>query len=552
MNAPHKSHSQKISRRAFVATAAAGAGVVIAAPFIRKSKTRMISGSIVGANSALGHAMRDGKFPAVSETREAGIVIAGGGIGGLAAARQLQRRGCEDFVLLELESRAGGNAISGKNEISAFPWGAHYVPIAGSDMPEVAQLFNELGIIRGHDANGLPIYHEEYLCADPMERLFIRGRWQEGFVPQLGVSAADQHVIETFFDEMKRLQNARGSDGRRAFTIPVDASSRDETFTRLDKMTMADYLREKNWSDCAPLRWYVNYCCRDDYGAGIEQISAWAGVHYFASRDGRAANAASYAVVTWPEGNGWLANKLQEPIAAHIKSSCAVWNVEHSGDALHVDYFDNTRQKSIRLHARGMIWAAPNFIARRVIRELREKTNSESATVYSPWMVANLTLDAMPAGSGMELCWDNVIHDSDSLGYVVATHQNFTPVPRATVITYYQPLDAAEPAAARQEALQRTYADWSARILADLAKVHPELPKHVKQLDVWLWGHAMVRPVPGFIWGHARQSMQQPIGNLAFAHSDLSGISIFEEAYTRGYRAADFVFDNLSRAAKHT
>ena len=49
----------------------------------------------------------------------------------------------------------------------------------------------------------------------------------------------------------------------------------------------------------------------------------------------------------------------------------------------------------------------------------------------------------------------------------------------------------------------------------------------------------MIRPVPGFIWGGDRQRMQQAHGRIVFAHSDMSGISIFEEAFTRGTQAAD-------------
>jgi thioredoxin reductase len=55
-------------------------------------------------------------------------VIVGVGIGGLSAARQLQRKDVSDFVLLELESRPDGNAISGQNEISAFQWGRIMCP----------------------------------------------------------------------------------------------------------------------------------------------------------------------------------------------------------------------------------------------------------------------------------------------------------------------------------------------------------------------------------------------------------------------------------------
>ena len=547
---PFFSGSSALSRRTFLVGSTLALGAACATPFIRSSKRRTFSGSIVGGNSALGHALRDGKLPPVSETAEIGIVVVGGGISGLSAARQLQRNGFSDFVLLELESRPGGNAISGQNEVSAYPWGAHYVPIAGSDSHEVTKLFEELGVITGRDAGGLPVYNEEYLCGDPMERLFLHGRWQEGFVPQLGVSHSEQRAMDSFFAEMHRLQLARGRDGRRAFTIPLDGSSGDEEFTRLDQITMADYLREKGWFNSAPLRWYVNYCCRDDYGAGIEKVSAWAGVHYFTSRDGRAANAQNYAVVTFPAGNGWFVNRMQSALAGKIRSSCAVWNVEPQNDFVFVDYFDAAKQKSFRLKARGVVWAAPQFVAQRAIRPLREQT--AAAATYSPWMVANLTLDALPDGKGMDLAWDNVLFDSNSLGYVVATHQDVQRVPRRTVLTYYQPLDDDEPSVARQKALARSYDDWCGLILDDLSRAHPDLADHLTHLDVWLWGHAMVRPVPGYIWGTDRAKKQQPAGNIVFAHSDLSGIAIFEEAYTRGLRAADSLLDRLKLSTRLT
>src|SRR6185436_18708124 len=166
------SKSHRWSRRAFLGGGLAALGAACTAPFlIRPAARRRIPGSIVGADSPLGHALRDGKFPPPSETLDTGIAIVGGGIGGLAAARRLARRGFEDFVLLELETQPGGNALSGENRVSAYPWGAHYVPITGSDTTAVTELFEELGIITGRGPGGLPVYREEYLCADPMERL---------------------------------------------------------------------------------------------------------------------------------------------------------------------------------------------------------------------------------------------------------------------------------------------------------------------------------------------------------------------------------------------
>jgi hypothetical protein len=65
---------------------------------------------------------------------------------------------------------------------------------------------------------------------------------------------------------------------------------------------------------------------------------------------------------------------------------------------------------------------------------------------------------------------------------------------------------------------------------------------------VMLYGHAMIRPEVGFVCGPARQ---QAIGALRgpvhLAHADLSGISLFEEAYEWGVRAADRVLARLGR-----
>ena len=75
----------------------------------------------------------------------------------------------------------------------------------------------------------------------------------------------------------------------------------------------------------------------------------------------------------------------------------------------------------------------------------------------------------------------------------------------------------------------------------DLLRVHPELAGHVQELDVRVWGHAMIRPVPGFIWGPQRQRALTQRPPIFHAHSDMSGISIFEEAYCRGVDVAEQV-----------
>ena len=52
-------------------------------------------------------------------------------------------------------------------------------------------------------------------------------------------------------------------------------------------------------------------------------------------------------------------------------------------------------------------------------------------------------------------------------------------------------------------------------------------------------GHGMISPVTDFIFGKEKELAQQNIdGKIFFAHTDLSGISIFEEAFHQGINAA--------------
>ncbi len=70
-------------------------------------------------------------------------------------------------------------------------------------------------------------------------------------------------------------------------------------------------------------------------------------------------------------------------------------------------------------------------------------------------------------------------------------------------------------------------------------------------MDVYLWGHAMVRPRPGFLWSEALREAARPIGRVHFAHTDLSGLALFEEAQYFGLRAAEAILSSR-KAAFHS
>ncbi|MCR6638298.1 MAG: NAD(P)/FAD-dependent oxidoreductase [Sporocytophaga sp.] len=282
---------------------------IVASSFSCSESSNDIPASIVGASVATGHKLRFDKLPEPAMTEEIDTIIVGGGIAGLSAARYLQNKDHQNYKVLELEKNAGGNSAYGNNHISAYPWGAHYLPIPNHENSEdLFEFLKEADIITSYNSNGLPVYNEYYLCFDPEERLFINGYWQDGIIPNFGLSDKEQNEIKDFLLLMENFRRRNGNDGKPAFTIPVDFSSQDTDFTVLDNISMAEYLKEKGFTS-SHLYWYIDYCCRDDYGTNVHNTSAWAGIHYFAARKGEAANASSGTVLTWPEGNGFLVKK---------------------------------------------------------------------------------------------------------------------------------------------------------------------------------------------------------------------------------------------------
>lgn len=544
-----------LSRREFVAGAIGiTAGMALTGkfspvvPFLRR-KWRSIPGEIVGGPSKIGHLLRGNQLPAPSEHRTTEFLIIGGGIAGLSAAWWLQKQKIKDFQLLELDEEVGGNSRWGSNSVSSYPWGAHYVPIPSPDSKLLIQLFEDLGIIEGKDLSGLPIYNELYLSNDPQERVFAQGHWQEGVVPKSVLTSNDQDQLASFLAKMDFFRKSRGADGKRLFSIPIDESSNDLAIRALDKVSMLDFMEQNGWSS-AQLRWYVDYCCRDDYGAGIGTVSAWAGIHYFASRDGKGANTVKGNVLTWPEGNGWIVKQLKSRFSTQIQSSSLVFNVSTNNHGPFADFFDVVTKKVTRVAAKAIIFAAPRFVAAHVVEPLRRLTPEYLSSLhYSPWMVANLTLNRpLESPHHAPLSWDNVLYGSRSLGYVNAGHQKIQRYPRETVLTYYQPLSELSPSEARQSAMSKTHRQWTNEILEDLSSAHPNLSDQLSRVDIWLWGHGMIRPTVGYIWGENRQKMLDPIGSIFFAHTDMSGVSIFEEAQYQGVQAAKLALNRLQRS----
>ena len=535
---------QPCTRRDLLA-ALNGASATLAAG-CRRSAPDLPEGKIIGTSPSLGHRLRDSLPPPPADDawQTIPLVIVGGGVAGLSAAWRLLRSGFDRFVLLELEPGIGGTSRADRGGVVPHPWGAHYLPAPMKDNRALLLLLNEMGIIDGEDGSGQPIFAEHVLCRDPHERLFCRGRWYDGLYLEAGASEDDLQQRRAFFREIDRWVAWRDGRGRKAFTLPMMACSDDPEVTALDRLSMSDWLDRRKLTS-PRLRWLVDYACRDDYGSTPDEVSAWSGLFYFASRR-RAPGGESQPLLTWPEGNGRLVAHLAGKAGKQIRLGLAVADINPAGKSgIDILAIASGERRSQGFHAQQVIFAAPQFVARYAIRPWRTKAPGHLASFeYGSWMVANLHLRNRPVENGIPLAWDNVLHDSPALGYVVATHQrglDFGP----TIFTWYHPMTGQNVHDTRQQMLSLGWEEWSELALGDLGRAHPDLRGLVQRLDVMLWGHAMIRPKPGFIWGRDRLAAGQSYGGIHFAHSDLSGLALFEEAFDRGVRAAEAVMDRF-------
>jgi phytoene dehydrogenase-like protein len=517
-----------VTRRDFVQMLLGGAAAMAC-----RSERRTPPAVLVDTGMQRGHArVRDARaLPAITRWRHHRVVVVGAGVAGLAAAWQLRRLGIHDVVVLELDDVIGGTARGGSSEVTSYPWGAHYIVAPLADQTALIALLGEMGAIESTAADGTPIVDEALRCREPEERVYYLGRWYEGLYLEAGASPDDRRQLAVFRREVDRWAGWRDPAGRRAFALPRAGSTDDPAVTALDSISFASWLDLRGLTS-PRLRWLADYACRDDYALTAAETSAWAGLFYFAARQ-KGPGLAAQSVVTWPNGNGALVSQLAKSQA--VETGVSVVDLADDGTLVAID-----AGGPFGIHADAVVCAVPRFVANRIVQSRRGQPHGD----YGAWTVANVHLSARPHehGRGAPPAWDNVFHDSPSLGYVSATHQRGRDR-GPTVWTWYYPFTDEDAAKVRTKLAGATADDWVEVIVGDLERAHPDIRNLVDHVEVAFWGHGMIRPRVGSMFPAASSART---GKIRFAHTDLSGIALFEEAFDHGLAAAADIAKELA------
>jgi protoporphyrinogen oxidase len=486
----------------------------------------------VGPDPARAHALRTAAPKGTARQRSAQVVVVGAGVAGLTAARELRKRGV-DVALIEWDLQAGGNSQGGQVRGLPCPLGAHYLPQPGPELPELQDLLVELGAAQR--VAGRWQAHEALQVHAPSERLYDGHAWQPGLLPPTEDAAA-------LAQRRRFALRVREAQRRIGFGLPTHRAPWTPAHAALDAEPFDAWLHREGLDEPG-LRWYLDYCCRDDYGAGSATVSAWAGLQYFASRHGFHApgdedddpHAAAPPVLTAPDGNAWLVRGLARELgeSLHLQRLAVHLDEERHGVRLRCIGPDGLEE----WQAAQAIVATPLFIAQRLLRQ-PPAALSAVALPRAPWLVANLWLDGPLASRvGAPAAWDNVVRDSPTLGYVNAQHQSLDPRPGPQVLSLYWALPQAD----RQRLLDAPASAWADRAVAALTPTHPDLLQRLQAVRLTRWGHAMAVPMPGVraqVAHGALAALRGARGRVRFAHADLAGYSVFEEAFYAGRAAA--------------
>ena len=207
-----------------------------------------------------------------------------------------------------MEATAGGNARSGRNEATAFPWAAHYVPVPGPRATLVRELFEELGVF-ARTASGT-----SDTCARRRRSgcsCTVDGRRARSAGRPDGTRSGSVRTIR------RAIVDAARATGQ--FTIPMALGVRPSP---LDGTSMAE--------------WLTRAAARLAMAAVVDRLRVPRRLRRARRRRSRrgpacitspAANAHEIGPLTWSEGNGWITDRLLERIGRFVHTGQVVYRI---------------------------------------------------------------------------------------------------------------------------------------------------------------------------------------------------------------------------------
>ncbi|MBG0810643.1 FAD-dependent oxidoreductase [Methylosinus sp. H3A] len=521
--------------------------------WLRDERLRFETGSVTVAPGCDEIA---GTFPIIDESAGFDAIVIGGGLSGLSAAFHLLReRPRARVAILEAASRLGGNA--GRDEGAPLPGPASTAGAYGAAPAAdwLAQFYRALRV--DWRAQSIPGPESSFYFDEFAPGAIAGRRWNiDTFEKGLAQLPYDARIVADF----ARAREAIRALGEKGLTDPADES--DPALDDLSTIGLRHYLDEQLRCDPIVAQFFTAYTLTA-FGGTAEQVNAHSALAFLSSEFTRG------ALFTYPGGTSEIARRAQR----FLTQSETPPRIECDATALRIDprssnaragasvvYFKDGGFR--RVSARQIILAAPAQSARHLVAHVSDAARKEAWSGFhaAPIVTANVTLrraaPLLELGLGYSQSWWGGRH---FVNYIVAdwmSDKRADPE-RQTTLTFYggcdAPLDGL--AEARMKLMHTPFSDYEDSLRNDLSRLMRgadfDFDRDVRALFLYRWGHSMLRPPPGFLFGATRDASGRldraqaprriacaPLGPVVFAGQHVEGAPSVESAVGSGRRAA--------------
>ncbi|UII33098.1 NAD(P)-binding protein [Fulvivirga ulvae] len=468
----------------------------------------------VSSDIGTGHLLLKSKDFPLQRISPVETLIVGGGISGMSAACKLKNN---DFLLCELSDNLGGSSSADSFNGNFFSQGAHYDYAYPKNYgPEVLSLLEELNIIEFLPWTETWSFkdHQHLIKHRRKNQCYSDGNFRHDVIPNEEQKKQLINIMEPYIDEM---------------VLPTRLI--DPAYQHFNDISLLDFVTGKMPVDEGFIRG-LDYYMKDDYGAGCKQVSALAGIHYFACRP---YYSESVELFSPPEGNHYFIKKMKRFVGEEqLLTSHMISAINKSKNGFEVQIIDVKQQLIKVVQVKNIIYAGQKHALKYIYPEaaplFRENT-------YAPWMVVNMVVSDSPLPAVGY--WQNemLTEDESFMGFVDSRSQQPTSNGQRILSAYYCLTPSLRTDLVNVENNKMKIAEVTIRRISEYFGV--SVAEHVHKVFIKAMGHAMPIPSPGYLFKDKNNIRTEK--NLVFAGVDNSRLPLLFEAIDSGITAVNLL-----------
>ncbi len=452
------------------------------------------------------------------------VIVVGGGMSGMVTAWELRHL---NPLVLEQAQRLGGNSKGESWRGTDYSIGAAYITKPDIN-GEIDRFLKEIGAYKVLT----PTNESAPVAVDGATVNSFWDNYENADVRRIA------QRLKHYFLEVYNEEN-----GRIFPEIPFSSTKMRSVIQELDKRSFYDHLVDVV-GEALPPEIYnlIEHYCWSSFGASSHELSAAAGVNFYASEFD--------SVFVGAGGNSAIIECIFNRMKPEqFKTSHLVYNIQPEGERVVVRAV--TRDGLIHEYsARSVVVATPKFVAAHMIPTLEEKRLAAIRSLeYRGYLVANVLLEGRPVNDFYDMYFSS-IKTAPKTTPEASEQQNITDV----ILANFSDRDGTDTVLS----LYRAYPFQGGRgLLYGMNKssdIRPPFEKQIRQEILPLlhlsdhkvhdirftrWGHAMPISAKGIYSQSLPDIVRAPFqGRIFFAEQDNWALPCFETAASEGFAAA--------------